>query len=88
MGCQCVQIAVLPGVHRRELFSIYGMRNELQRHCLILKVSLIDGMINDRTLESMAMDRVLECRQSRLEPWTMPGECIDLGTWIKIRAGR
>ena len=55
-----LKMTIFPGVHRRELFSIYGMRNELQRHCRILKVSLIDGMINDRTLESMAMDRVIE----------------------------
>ena len=41
-----------------ELFSIYGMRNELLRHCHIQKVSLIDGMINNRAFESMAMDRV------------------------------
>lgn len=63
-------MTIFPGVHRRELFSIYGRRNELQRHCRILKVSLMDEVINDRTLESMAMNRVLECRQSRLGPWT------------------
>ena len=33
------------------------------------------------------MDRVLECRQSRLGPWNDDGSCIDPGARIKYRAG-
>jgi hypothetical protein len=72
------------GSRNRELFSIYGMRNELLRHCRIPKVALIDGTINDWTFESMAMDRVLESGNrsldSRFDARRNPGECIDPGS--------